>query len=274
MKISLLKPFASNGKADEFDVRQMKKALNRLGYYHPYDATGITGTADRAVFDALRSFQSDHGLPATGAAKPDDETLTALNAAIENAPDGAYIWRTAGDDRVRDGHAALNGTKRKWSDDPDPGQDFGCRCWADDVEEGSWNEEYPDAILPTLGPFDLLLGGVFVKGGVQLSATTLHFLRQTLKREIRVNAPQGKNLARFIGKIPSNSKGSVKITKLPGGNVKFTAVSQGRVPGSKAVYEKVVDPSGKTIQYTKTTYVNGNKILHIKDKLGKGKFHE
>lgn len=133
MKINILKPFASNGKADEFDVRQMKKALNRLGYYPPYDATGITDTPDRAVFDALRSFQSDHGLSATGTAKPDDETLTTLNTAIENAPDGEYIWRTVGDDRVRGAHAALNGTKRKWSDDPDPQQEFGCRCWAGPV---------------------------------------------------------------------------------------------------------------------------------------------
>ena len=33
-----------------------------------------------------------------------------------------YIWRTAGDDKVRSSHAALNGTIRNFSDSPDPGE--------------------------------------------------------------------------------------------------------------------------------------------------------
>lgn len=36
MKIELSQPFAVNSKVDEFDVKQMKKVLNRLGYYQPY----------------------------------------------------------------------------------------------------------------------------------------------------------------------------------------------------------------------------------------------
>ena len=39
MKLELSKPFASNGAVDEFDVRQIKKALNRLGYYQPFEKT-------------------------------------------------------------------------------------------------------------------------------------------------------------------------------------------------------------------------------------------
>jgi len=39
------------------------------------------------------------------------------------------------------------------------------------------------------------------------------------------------------------------------------------VPGSKAVYEKVVDDYGKTVSYTKTTYAPDGKIVHIKDKI-------
>lgn len=61
MKIELNKPFSANAAADEFDVRQMKKALNRLGYYRPYAKTGITDIADRAVFEALKTFQKDQG---------------------------------------------------------------------------------------------------------------------------------------------------------------------------------------------------------------------
>lgn len=80
MKIKLTKPFASNGKADEFDTRQIKKALNRLGYYIPYEKTGITGIPDADVFAGLKKFQADHALPATGTAKPGDETVAALNS--------------------------------------------------------------------------------------------------------------------------------------------------------------------------------------------------
>lgn len=59
MNIKLNKPFAANSAVDEFDVRQIKKALNRLGYYQPYEKTGITGIPDAAVFEALKAFQKD-----------------------------------------------------------------------------------------------------------------------------------------------------------------------------------------------------------------------
>lgn len=48
------------------------------------------------------------------------------------------------------------------------------------------------------------------------------------------------------------------------------ATSPGRVPGSRAVYEKQIDASGKTNQYTKTTYDPQGNIVHVKDKLNGG----
>ncbi len=75
MKIEPTQPFAANGKVDEFDVKQMKKVLNRPGYYQPYEKGGITGMTDSGVFDALKAFQKDRGLAASGAAKPNDETM-------------------------------------------------------------------------------------------------------------------------------------------------------------------------------------------------------
>jgi peptidoglycan hydrolase-like protein with peptidoglycan-binding domain len=132
MIINLTKPFASNGKADETDVKTIKTALNRLGYYVPYEKTGLSDIPDKDVFSALKTFQSEHGLPATGRAKPDDETLRALNTAIAQIPDdGQYIWRCTDDDKVRDAHAQYNGTIRRWGDSPSPGEDYNCRCWAD-----------------------------------------------------------------------------------------------------------------------------------------------
>ena len=114
-------------------TRQIKKALNRLGYYIPYEKTGITGIPDANVFAGLKKFQADHALPVTGSAKPGDETVAALNNEAAKKKSGQYIWRTAQDDKVRPAHAALNGTVRDLADSPDPGEEFNCRCWAEFV---------------------------------------------------------------------------------------------------------------------------------------------
>jgi SPP1 gp7 family putative phage head morphogenesis protein len=73
-----------------------------------------------------------------------------------------YYWRTAGDERVRDSHDALNGMLCRWDDDTvysdddgetwqsrlsigayggTPGQDFQCRCWAEAKLTEPTNEE-------------------------------------------------------------------------------------------------------------------------------------
>ena len=134
MPIELSKPLARDSKAEEYDVRQFKKTLNRLGYYQPYEKTGITGIPDDALFNALKKFQQDHGLNATGAARPGDETVKALDAEFAKTPDGYYIWRTVEDGKVRAVHAQYNRTIRSWADAPDPGEDYNCRCWAEPID--------------------------------------------------------------------------------------------------------------------------------------------
>lgn len=131
MIIQLKKPFASNSVVDPYDVRQIKKALNRLGYYLPDTQTGITGVVDTHVFNALKTFQAAQNLPATGIVKPDDETLNALNEAVATNPEGKYVWRTVGDAKIRTLHKELDGAIRFYSESPDPGEDFNCRCWAE-----------------------------------------------------------------------------------------------------------------------------------------------
>jgi SPP1 gp7 family putative phage head morphogenesis protein len=133
MNIKLNKPFAANSAVDEFDVKQVKKALNRLGYYQPYEKTGITGIPDADVFSALKSFQKNNGLQATGTARPGDETVSKLSSEAGKKKDGKYIWRTVGDSKVRKSHSAMNGTIRDLSDSPDPGEEINCRCWAEPV---------------------------------------------------------------------------------------------------------------------------------------------
>jgi hypothetical protein len=39
------------------------------------------------------------------------------------------------------------------------------------------------------------------------------------------------------------------------------------VPGSKAIYEKQIDATGKTTQFTKTTIDPQGNVVHVKDKI-------
>jgi hypothetical protein len=62
-------------------------------------------------------------------------------------PTNHYTWRTAGDDRVRGTHAALNGRIFSWTSPPEhghPGSEANCRCWA---EPYYGDPAVPDALL-------------------------------------------------------------------------------------------------------------------------------
>jgi SPP1 gp7 family putative phage head morphogenesis protein len=51
----------------------------------------------------------------------------------------SYVWRTVGDERVRETHDSVDGQTFPWSSPPDetdgnhPGEDYQCRCWAEPV---------------------------------------------------------------------------------------------------------------------------------------------
>ncbi len=88
-----------------------------------------------------------------------------------------------------------------------------------------------------------------------------------IEKAFKINKAQQKNINRFIKKIPSNAKDTVKSRELPNGGISIQATSMGKVPGSKAIYEKQIDVNGKTIKYYKTTIDPEGKIIHIKDKI-------
>ncbi|MDB4913025.1 MAG: hypothetical protein JWM95_669 [Gemmatimonadetes bacterium] len=77
---------------------------------------------------------------------------------------------------------------------------------------------------------------------------------------------QAANLARFEKKMP-NGASATRTFNLPLGGKAFQSEVPGRVPGSKAIYEKQVDASGTTMQYTKTTVDPSGNIVHVKDKM-------
>lgn len=86
-------------------------------------------------------------------------------------------------------------------------------------------------------------------------------------KETALTLEQAKNIKRFADKVPANAKDNIVTRALPNEGVAVQATSPGRVPGSSAVYEKQIDASGKTVQYTKTTYDPNGNIVHVKDKI-------
>jgi hypothetical protein len=132
MNLNIHNDIARDRNVDPADVLDLKKALNRLGYYQPHPKIGMNDIIDREVLRGLKSFQIDHGLPATAALKPHDATLKALQSAIDNQEDedDLYIWCTVQDDKVRPAHKALHGMVRSFADTPQAGEEKGCRCYA------------------------------------------------------------------------------------------------------------------------------------------------
>jgi hypothetical protein len=147
MTIKLSKAFAANKPVSAADVYTVKHALNRLGYYMPNAKLGMTDIPDRAVFSSLKSFQKVSGLRSTGEMRPNDVTLNALSEVSENAK-GQYIWRTVGDEKVRESHAALEGKVMNLSDAPLPGQEENCRCWVELLPDDPPIEPvYPELLM-------------------------------------------------------------------------------------------------------------------------------
>ncbi|KFC69211.1 phage head morphogenesis protein, SPP1 gp7 family [Devosia sp. LC5] len=77
-----------------------------------------------------------------------DFGLSLFTKALgDDRPTTHYVWRSAGDERVRDTHAALSGQVFAWSDPPPhghPGSEPNCRCWP---EPYYGHPAVPDALL-------------------------------------------------------------------------------------------------------------------------------
>lgn len=144
------------------DVRQPH--LEHLRSHWISQNTDLITTMQRDVVDRVRDVISDtRGLrveaiasaleTATGASESHarliarDQTLK-LNAQITSSRHAAagvteYVWRTSRDERVREDHKVLDGTRQKYADPPvvdrrtgargNPGTWFQCRCTADPI---------------------------------------------------------------------------------------------------------------------------------------------
>ena len=98
----------------------------------------------RAIEEATGASESHARLLAR------DQTLKLYSQVTQERHQAAgvteYVWRSSRDERVRERHKALDGTRQKYSDPPvvdeatgrraHPGDDFQCRCTADPVLPG------------------------------------------------------------------------------------------------------------------------------------------
>ncbi len=155
MQLKLKRRVSRDTNAEPNDVRALKKALNRLGYYTPPKKSGITKIADAAMLEALKKFQRDQKLKSDGIILPDGETAKAINKALsQQSSDKSVIlqWHCAGDDNScgacleRDKTLVMN-------DDEDTPDCLGnCRCWVTQVDarpllKGKPSEEVRLAII-------------------------------------------------------------------------------------------------------------------------------
>lgn len=100
---------------------------------------------------------------------------------------------------------------------------------------------------------------------VDVAANTVDDLGRVLSHA-DLNPAQLSNFTRYTKKLQAGAEPTV-ITRGADGAVQLSTKVPGRAPGSYATYDKVVDASGTTIGYTKTTVAPDGTIVHIKDKL-------
>lgn len=112
-------------------------------YFKNIESIVFTGTTQGRNAGSMIQQISKQGRTTTKRAKliARDQS-SKLNSALnqqrqQNLGVEEYVWRTAGDDRVRHSHRSKNGKTFRWDDPPKdtghPGQDIQCRCVAQPI---------------------------------------------------------------------------------------------------------------------------------------------
>jgi len=234
MKLSLSKRLSRDSAANPFDVQQVKKALNRLGYYMPPEKIGITGTSDAALFDAVKAFQSDHDLKPDGIIRPGGETERILAHESAITPEGFFIWRTVGDDRVRGAHAALEGEIRSWGDSPDPGEDYNCRCWAEPIDLAEYLNTIDPPIEKVYPVETILMSGAALARPLAQAYRIRRFLYE--KRDLNWKFGSHKSETKWNNQLKARGWTKQKVTQ----TIKY---------GKKYPAPNNVNPNNRAIRY-------------------------
>lgn len=109
-------------------------------YFNKIEGIVFRGTIQgRAATSMIKQIQKVGKVTEKRARLIARDQSSKLNSALnqqraQNLGVEEYVWRTAGDERVRDSHKTKNGKVFRWDDPPEdtghPGQDIQCRCVA------------------------------------------------------------------------------------------------------------------------------------------------
>lgn len=87
-KFSLTNSISSSSNSNSSDVIKLKTYLNKMNYYKPEPRSETEdkfhGYPNDALVDAIKNFQKDNGLTATGKIFPGDATESAINSKFES----------------------------------------------------------------------------------------------------------------------------------------------------------------------------------------------
>lgn len=120
-----------NNKPIKDTIKENNGRIGRDGYNH----IGINGRIGRYnAFTGERLNDSGNQKNQNGIQQANKtQTNTKRHYTRETLSTKYYIWHTQGDDKVRSSHAELDGTIHSVDEDIFPGEDYNCRCWAEEI---------------------------------------------------------------------------------------------------------------------------------------------
>ena len=123
--------------AEREEKKHIKELMQSRAYHDKTDPDHTTSVQTVAAYHAKAE-----------AAQAQETKMLEHLQQVAKTPTGTrfYIWRTSGDDRVRERHSAREGGIYDWNAPPEgghPGEEYGCRCTAEKYFPFSleWSEE-------------------------------------------------------------------------------------------------------------------------------------
>ena len=114
-------------------IRENNGKLGKDGYNH----LGVTGTVGRydVCTGKLLNDNSDNGDISRTVVGDEQSDICKTRYTRKTLPTRCYIWRTRGDSKVRSSHVELDGTIHSADEEIFPGEDYNCRCWAEEISD-------------------------------------------------------------------------------------------------------------------------------------------
>ncbi len=185
---------------------------------------------------------------------PIELSLTRMMKAAETSASHTtthYIWRTAGDDKVRPSHAANDGKIIAWDNPPatgNPGEDFNCRCKAEAyVPEPGLDGVYPELLLVPGGFFVRRIGSIILERVLRRNEQPVKPTRSNEESTVDILKPNGQPIGR------EGMRPKVRIVK--GGEKEakelFEKLTKDGIPEKRAGYYGIGKrlPNGDWIGY-------------------------